>query len=87
ACSAFSFFSCEECLKNVSCLFFFTNKTCIDYPVFFIFPSSSLCSLFFSRWGVCWINFEALIIALFFVAGLILVSITFFCCYCCYCRR
>ncbi|XP_030799086.1 pituitary tumor-transforming gene 1 protein-interacting protein-like isoform X2 [Camarhynchus parvulus] len=87
ACSAFSQRSCEECLKNVSCLWCYTNNTCIDYPVRSIFPPSSLCSLSNARWGVCWINFEALIIAMAVVAGLILVSLTVCCCYCCYCRR
>ncbi|XP_037984515.1 pituitary tumor-transforming gene 1 protein-interacting protein-like isoform X1 [Motacilla alba alba] len=87
ACSAFSQKSCEECLKNVSCLWCYTNNTCIDYPVRSIFPPSSLCSFSNARWGVCWINFEALIIAMAVVAGLILVSITVCCCYCCYCRR
>ncbi|XP_032928354.1 pituitary tumor-transforming gene 1 protein-interacting protein-like isoform X2 [Catharus ustulatus] len=87
ACSEFSQKSCEECLKNVSCLWCYTNNTCIDYPVRSILPPSSLCSLSHARWGVCWINFEALIIAMAVVAGLILVSITVCCCYCCYCRR
>ncbi|XP_021407348.1 PTTG1IP family member 2 isoform X2 [Lonchura striata] len=87
ACSAFSQKSCDECLANVSCLWCYTNNTCIDYPVRSIFPPSSLCSLSNARWGVCWINFEALIIAMAVVAGLILVSITVCCCYCCYCRR
>ncbi|XP_050747438.1 pituitary tumor-transforming gene 1 protein-interacting protein-like isoform X1 [Gymnogyps californianus] len=87
ACSEFSHTSCEECLKNVSCLWCYTNKTCIDYPVRSILPPSSLCSLSNARWGVCWINFEALIIAIAVVAGLILVSIAVCCCYCCYCRR
>ncbi|XP_021241138.1 pituitary tumor-transforming gene 1 protein-interacting protein-like [Numida meleagris] len=87
ACSEFSQRSCEECLKNVSCLWCFTNNTCIDYPVRSILPPSSLCSLSNARWGVCWINFEALIIAIAVVAGIILVSIAVCCCYCCYCRR
>ncbi|XP_009328865.1 PREDICTED: pituitary tumor-transforming gene 1 protein-interacting protein-like [Pygoscelis adeliae] len=86
-CSEFSQRSCEECLKNVSCLWCYTNNTCIDYPVRSILPPSSLCSLSNARWGVCWINFEALIIAIAVVAGLILVSIAVCCCYCCYCRR
>ncbi|KAM9649889.1 PTTG1IP family member 2 isoform X2 [Harpia harpyja] len=85
-CSEFSQRSCEECLKNVSCLWCYTNNTCIDYPVRSILPSS-LCSFSNARWGVCWINFEALIIAIAVVAGLILVSIAVCCCYCCYCRR
>ncbi|XP_071416035.1 PTTG1IP family member 2 isoform X1 [Pithys albifrons albifrons] len=87
ACSAFSQKSCDECLKNVSCLWCYTNNTCIDYPVRSILPPSSLCSLSNARWGVCWINFEALIIAIAVVAGLILVSVAVCCCYCCYCRR
>ncbi|KAF2983522.1 hypothetical protein EK904_005715, partial [Melospiza melodia maxima] len=33
------------------------------------------------------VNFEALLIAMAVVAGLILVSLTVCCCYCCYCRR
>uniref|UniRef100_A0A803YBA1 PSI domain-containing protein n=1 Tax=Meleagris gallopavo TaxID=9103 RepID=A0A803YBA1_MELGA len=86
-CSEFSQRSCEECLKNVSCLWCFTNNTCIDYPVRSILPPSSLCSLSNARWGVCWINFEALIIAIAVVAGIILVSIAVCCCYCCYCRK
>ncbi|XP_032298997.1 pituitary tumor-transforming gene 1 protein-interacting protein-like isoform X2 [Coturnix japonica] len=87
ACSEFSQRSCEECLRNVSCLWCFTNNTCIDYPVRSILPPSSLCSLSNARWGVCWINFEALIIAIAVVAGIILVSIAVCCCYCCYCRK
>ncbi|KAM6102597.1 PTTG1IP family member 2 isoform 4-T4 [Theristicus caerulescens] len=54
ACSEFSQRSCEECLKNVSCLWCYTNNTCIDYPVRSILPPSSLCSLSNARWGVCW---------------------------------
>ncbi|XP_065522479.1 pituitary tumor-transforming gene 1 protein-interacting protein-like isoform X2 [Lathamus discolor] len=54
ACSEFSQKSCEECLKNVSCLWCYTNNTCIDYPVRSILPPSSLCSLSNARWGVCW---------------------------------
>ncbi|XP_071416037.1 PTTG1IP family member 2 isoform X3 [Pithys albifrons albifrons] len=54
ACSAFSQKSCDECLKNVSCLWCYTNNTCIDYPVRSILPPSSLCSLSNARWGVCW---------------------------------
>ncbi|XP_064362117.1 pituitary tumor-transforming gene 1 protein-interacting protein-like isoform X2 [Dromaius novaehollandiae] len=86
-CSEFSQKSCEECLKNVSCLWCYTNNTCVDYPVRSILPPSSLCSLSNARWGVCWVNFEALIIAIAVAAGLILVSIAVCCCYCCYCRR
>ncbi|NXH20976.1 PTTG protein, partial [Bucco capensis] len=87
ACSEFSHGSCEECLKNVSCLWCSSNNTCLEYPVRSILPPSSLCSLSKARWGVCWINFEALIIALAVVAGLLLLSLTVCCCYFCFCRR
>ncbi|XP_065254320.1 pituitary tumor-transforming gene 1 protein-interacting protein-like isoform X1 [Emys orbicularis] len=86
-CSNSSFKSCEECLKNVSCLWCNRKNTCMDYPVRSILPSSSLCPLYDARWGVCWMNFEAFIIAIAVIAGLILLSIAVCCCYCCYCRR
>uniref|UniRef100_A0A8D0HF71 PSI domain-containing protein n=1 Tax=Sphenodon punctatus TaxID=8508 RepID=A0A8D0HF71_SPHPU len=54
ACSTFSKRSCEECLKNVSCLWCNTNNTCLDYPVKSILPPSSLCSLSDARWAACW---------------------------------
>ncbi|NXR09292.1 PTTG protein, partial [Semnornis frantzii] len=69
------------------CLWCSTNKTCVDYPVRSFLPPASLCSLSRARWGVCWMNFEALIIAIAVVVGLLLVSAAALCCYCCYCRR
>ncbi|XP_068091571.1 pituitary tumor-transforming gene 1 protein-interacting protein-like [Hyperolius riggenbachi] len=86
-CSFYSKRSCEECLKNVSCLWCTTNNSCLDYPVKTILPPSSVCPLSDARWGACWINFEALIIAMSVVAGAILLGITICCCYCCYCRK
>ncbi|NXI47715.1 PTTG protein, partial [Galbula dea] len=75
------------CVPFAQCLWCYTNNTCLDYPVRSILPSSSLCSLSRARWGLCWVNFEALLIAIAVVAGLILVSIAVCCCYCCSCRR
>lgn len=86
-CSHFTFKSCEQCLTNVSCLWCYTNKTCMDYPVRSIFPSSSLCSLSDARWGFCWMNFEAFIITMSVLVGVLLLSIGFCCCYCCCCCR
>ncbi|KAM4689701.1 PTTG1IP family member 2 [Discoglossus pictus] len=86
-CSFFSGKSCVECLKNVSCLWCITNKTCLEYPVRSIFPPSSICAMSDARWGACWINFEALIITMAVVAGIIILAITVCCCYCCYCRK
>uniref|UniRef100_A0A9L0IGZ6 PTTG1 interacting protein n=1 Tax=Equus asinus TaxID=9793 RepID=A0A9L0IGZ6_EQUAS len=54
ACSQNSNKTCEECLKNVSCLWCNTNKACLDYPVTKILPPGSLCKLSSARWGVCW---------------------------------
>ncbi|XP_018410320.1 PREDICTED: pituitary tumor-transforming gene 1 protein-interacting protein-like [Nanorana parkeri] len=79
--------TCEECLKNVSCLWCTANNTCLDYPVKTLFPPSSLCALSNARWAACWINFEALIIAMSVVLGAILLSVFVCCCYCCYCRK
>ncbi|CAI9176008.1 unnamed protein product [Rangifer tarandus platyrhynchus] len=77
--------TCEECLKNVSCLWCNTNKMCLDYPVTKILPPSSLCRLSSARWGVCWVNFEALIIAMSVIGGSLLLGVAI-CCFCC-CRR
>ncbi|XP_059956362.1 pituitary tumor-transforming gene 1 protein-interacting protein [Mesoplodon densirostris] len=80
--------TCEECLKNVSCLWCNTDKACLDYPVTKILPPSSLCKLSSARWGVCWVNFEALIIALSVLGGALLLAVACCCCCCCcYGRR
>nr|ACO09201.1 Pituitary tumor-transforming gene 1 protein-interacting protein precursor [Osmerus mordax] len=78
---------CDSCVRNAKCLWCQTNITCTDYPVSYILPPSSLCQLSQARWGVCWVNFEALIIAMAVVGGTLLVSITVCCCCCCCCRR
>ncbi|XP_058588209.1 pituitary tumor-transforming gene 1 protein-interacting protein [Neofelis nebulosa] len=86
ACSQNTNRTCEECLKNVSCLWCNTNKACLDYPVTRILPPSSLCALSSARWGVCWVNFEALIITLSVAGGAVLLALAACCCLCC-CRR
>uniref|UniRef100_A0A8C8Y8M7 Pituitary tumor-transforming gene 1 protein-interacting protein n=1 Tax=Panthera leo TaxID=9689 RepID=A0A8C8Y8M7_PANLE len=58
----------------------------MDYPVTRILPPSSLCTLSSARWGVCWVNFEALIITLSVVGGAVLLALAACCCACC-CRR
>ncbi|KAG9345071.1 hypothetical protein JZ751_009612 [Albula glossodonta] len=67
------------------CLWCQTNSSCMDYPVKHVLPPSSLCKLSEARWGVCWVNFEALIIAMGVVGGTLLLSIIVCCCCCC-CR-
>ncbi|XP_015271794.1 PREDICTED: pituitary tumor-transforming gene 1 protein-interacting protein-like [Gekko japonicus] len=87
ACGAFSGKTCDQCIQNASCLWCNENSICMDYPVRSIIPSSTLCPLSEARWGVCWVNFQALIISIAVVAGLLLLTIAGCCCYCCYCRR
>ncbi|CAN0356824.1 unnamed protein product [Lampetra planeri] len=83
-CSSLNDSSCEKCLKNVTCLWCNTNSRCMDYPVKRILPHTEDCALSAARWGVCWVNFEALIIAMSVVGGILLLGLAT-CCYCC-CR-
>lgn len=85
ACATYTNTSCKMCLKNVTCLWCNTNQQCVDYPVRSILPSKSLCALSAARWGVCWVNFEALIIAMSVVCGIILIAFLY-CCWRCCCR-
>ncbi|CAB1334147.1 unnamed protein product [Coregonus sp. 'balchen'] len=70
-----------------NCLWCMTNGTCTDYPVSYILPPPAVCKLSQARWGVCWVNFEALIIAMAVLGGTILISITVCCCCCCCCKK
>ncbi|XP_029967762.1 PTTG1 interacting protein b isoform X2 [Salarias fasciatus] len=86
-CESRSNTSCEECLKNVSCLWCEPNKQCTDYPVKSILPPSSVCPLNDARWGVCWVNFLILIITMSVLGGIILIAILVCCFCCCKCER
>ncbi|XP_054846764.1 pituitary tumor-transforming gene 1 protein-interacting protein-like isoform X2 [Eublepharis macularius] len=86
ACAAFSGKTCDQCIQNTSCLWCNEKSICMDYPVRSIIPSSTLCPLSEARWGLCWVNFQALIISIAVVAGLLLLTIVGCCCYCCCCR-
>ncbi|NXR63100.1 PTTG protein, partial [Rhadina sibilatrix] len=78
--------SCEECLKNVTCLWCASSRSCMEYPVRRILPPADLCELRSARWGVCWVNFEALIIAMSVVGGTLLIMLGVCCCCCC-CKK
>ncbi|NWW02794.1 PTTG protein, partial [Oreocharis arfaki] len=78
--------SCEECLKNVTCLWCASSRRCIEYPVRRILPPADMCELRSARWGVCWVNFEALIIAMSVVGGTLLIMLGVCCCCCC-CKK
>lgn len=78
--------TCEDCLKEgASCLWCNTGKKCLDYPVKHVIPTSDDCALSAARWGVCWLNFEAMIISCSIIGGLLLISITLCMCKCCGC--
>ncbi|KAM4731933.1 PTTG1 interacting protein b isoform 1-T1 [Anableps anableps] len=86
-CSQKSNSSCDECLQNVACLWCSSNQQCIDYPVKSILPPSSVCPLNDARWGVCWVNFQILIITMSVLAGVIIIAILVCCFCCCKCER
>lgn len=79
--------SCDTCLKDAKCLWCKTNSKCVPYPTGDVLPKSSLCSLSEARWGVCWVNFEALIIAMGVIGGVIVLAITVCICCCCCCKK
>ncbi|XP_040899408.1 pituitary tumor-transforming gene 1 protein-interacting protein [Toxotes jaculatrix] len=78
--------NCDTCVPHAKCLWCFTTNNCTEYPVSWLLPPSSVCQLSQARWGVCWLNFEALIIALAVLGGTILLSIAVCCCCCC-CKK
>uniref|UniRef100_A0A671TQL5 Uncharacterized protein n=1 Tax=Sparus aurata TaxID=8175 RepID=A0A671TQL5_SPAAU len=82
ACEAKNGTSCEQCLNNVTCLWCIKTKSCVTYPVRTILPPHSLCPLNDARWGLCWMNFQALIITLAVVGGIIIIAalVCLFCC-------
>ncbi|OXB83506.1 UNVERIFIED_CONTAM: hypothetical protein H355_006353 [Colinus virginianus] len=53
-CQQYTNRSCEECLKNVTCLWCASSRRCVPYPVRRILPPADLCELRSARWGVCW---------------------------------
>ncbi|KAK3543888.1 hypothetical protein QTP70_030271 [Hemibagrus guttatus] len=74
--------SCTECVSNITCLWCTRTQQCLDYPVHTLLPSHSLCSLNDARWGNCWVNFQALIITVCVIGGVIIISVLI-CCFCC----
>uniref|UniRef100_A0A3Q0RRJ3 PTTG1 interacting protein n=1 Tax=Amphilophus citrinellus TaxID=61819 RepID=A0A3Q0RRJ3_AMPCI len=70
-----------------ACLWCFATNNCTEYPVSWLLPPATLCPLSQARWGVCWMNFEALIIAMAVLGGAILIGIVVCCCCCCCCRK
>lgn len=86
-CASKSNTSCGDCLQNVTCLWCDQTAQCIDYPVRNILPPRSVCPLNDARWGVCWVNFQILIITMSVLAGVLIISVLICCCCCCKCER
>ncbi|XP_057191975.1 PTTG1 interacting protein b [Triplophysa rosa] len=86
-CTVKSNTSCDECLKIVSCLWCISSQKCIDYPVKNILPPHSVCPLSDARWGMCWVNFQALIISISVIAVVIIIAILVCCFRCCKCEN
>ncbi|CAJ1073331.1 PTTG1 interacting protein a [Xyrichtys novacula] len=82
ACETKNGTNCEECLKNVKCLWCLKTKSCVTYPVRTILPPHRVCPLNDARWGLCWMNFQTLIITLAVLGGVIIIAflICLFCC-------
>ncbi|XP_037550512.1 PTTG1 interacting protein a [Nematolebias whitei] len=74
--------SCEDCLKNVSCLWCIKTKQCLTYPAKTILPPHSLCPLNDARWGLCWMNFQTLIITLSVLVAVLIIAVMI-CMFCC----
>uniref|UniRef100_A0A8C4TDT0 PSI domain-containing protein n=1 Tax=Erpetoichthys calabaricus TaxID=27687 RepID=A0A8C4TDT0_ERPCA len=79
-CSAFSNVSCEECVRNPSCLWCTSSLDCVYYPVKTIFLPSSVCKLPKARWGVCWVNYQVLTISLSVLSTMVLLAVIVCCC-------
>lgn len=76
--------SCGACIANPSCMWCESNNgLCLLHPGGI--PSSDYCSLSNLRWGTCWVNFEALLIAAGVIGGILLISLII--CVCCCYRR
>ncbi|CAM1307570.1 PTTG1IP (predicted) [Pycnogonum litorale] len=87
ACGKLSGGSCKDCLKNVKCFYCTSTKKCDVYPYSTIVPKAKDCTMGNIRWGLCGINFEALIISCAVIGGIIIISIGICCCCCCCCRK
>ncbi|XP_030606454.1 pituitary tumor-transforming gene 1 protein-interacting protein [Archocentrus centrarchus] len=79
--------NCDTCVPHAKCLWCFATNNCTEYPVSWLLPPATLCPLSQARWGVCWMNFEALIIAMAVLGGAILIGIVVCCCCCCCCHK
>jgi len=80
---------CDNCVKDAKCFWcdsISDGVKCIKYPTGQIIPHKSICPLAKAKWGTCKVNFEALLITMGVLGGVLIIS-TCCCVYCCCCRR
>ncbi|KAL3832126.1 hypothetical protein ACJMK2_024015 [Sinanodonta woodiana] len=74
--------SCDDCVgvAKAQCVYCQGAKKCKLKKS--IIPTDE-CSLSDAKWGVCWVNYEALIIAVSVIGSVIFLGIVICCCCCC----
>ncbi|XP_045169920.2 pituitary tumor-transforming gene 1 protein-interacting protein-like isoform X2 [Mercenaria mercenaria] len=77
--------SCDVCVKvgSVQCVWCASSKKCMLKE--HVIPTSE-CGLADAKWAVCWVNYEALIIACSVIGGLLILALTVCICCCCCCK-
>jgi hypothetical protein len=77
--------SCGNCVSQPKCFWCESpSEKCILYPIGEVFPNSK-CALQDARWGVCWVNYQVLLIVVCVLAVVIIFTIVT-CIYCCCCK-
>lgn len=78
--------SCDACVKvgKVQCVWCNSKKQCLLKNK--LIPTDE-CGLADAKWAVCWLNYEALIIAVSVIGGLLILGLTICICCCCCCRK
>lgn len=78
--------SCDACVKvgSVQCVWCASTKKCMLKE--HVIPTSE-CALSDAKWAVCWVNYEALIIACSVIGGILILGLTICICCCCCCKK
>uniref|UniRef100_A0A8C5AUK1 PTTG1 interacting protein n=1 Tax=Gadus morhua TaxID=8049 RepID=A0A8C5AUK1_GADMO len=74
-------------LTTTMCLSLLLCNLCITYPVSTILPPHAVCPLNDARWGLCWMNFQILIITLSVVGAVIILAFIVCLLCCCKCQN
>ncbi|XP_052248462.1 pituitary tumor-transforming gene 1 protein-interacting protein-like isoform X2 [Dreissena polymorpha] len=79
--------SCDACVGvgTVQCVWCSSSSKCVLKKN--AIPTDECGGLSQARWGVCWLNYEALIIACSVIGGLLILALTVCICCCCCCKR